>query len=281
MGYHGEVAMESTNAASLQAGDIRDRAAQATTPVCPHCAQAVPSGRLSLASIASLVGKHLKLERGLLHTLVDLTLRPGAVLGGYFSGARRRDYLNPVTYLLLSAATSLLVFELYEDRYRTWMAQQIAAETRRQMPDGTTALGPASEFTRAYIESMFEVMQRTTFTSLALVIPFALLVWLLFRGPRLNLAEALAFAFYAMGTGLFLHSLVITPLLMAGQWDLAQHGGIVLYLAMPVWMGLAYFGFSAGRALRMLLAVLAGFAIGVVAIYVTVGVMVALRMLGH
>jgi hypothetical protein len=234
-----------------------------------------------MAAMASLVGKHLKLERGLLHTLTDLTLRPGAMLRGYFAGGRRRDYLNPVTYLLLAAATSLLVFELYEDRYRVWMAQQIAIGTRRQLPDGATALGPASEFAKAYIESMFEVMQRTTFTSLALVLPFALLVWLLFRGPRLNLAEALAFAFYAMGTGLFLHSLFITPVLMTGHWDLAQHGGIALYLAMPVWMGLAYFGFSVGHALRMAVAVLAGFAIGVCAIYVTVGVMVALRMLGH
>lgn len=247
---------------------------------CPICRDATPVGRLSLRGIVALVGKHLKLERGLLRTLADLSLRPGAMLRAYFSGERRHRYVNPVTYLVLSTAASLLAFELYKPAFRVWVAGRIGVETQRQMPEGT-ALGAASDFAKAYIEAMFEVMQRTTFTSLALVLPVALLLWLLFRGPRLNLAEALAFALYSMGTGLFLHSVLITPLMVARQWDMAQVAGTGLYLAVPVLMGLGYFGRTIGNGLRLLLAVLGGFVVGVMAIYVVVGVVVALRLLGH
>ena len=78
--------MEPTNATmALQGGDTRGAPAGVAEPACPQCAQAETAGRLSMAAMASLVGKHLKLERGLLHTLMDLTLRPGAMLRGYFT----------------------------------------------------------------------------------------------------------------------------------------------------------------------------------------------------
>jgi hypothetical protein len=173
------------------------------------------------------------------------------------------------------------VFELYEEQFRAWMAVNITAETQKQLPaGGIEGAGPAAEFAKAYTEAMFEVMQRTTLTSLALVLPFALLMWLMFRGPRLNFAEALVFALYSMGTGLFLHSIFITPLLAADYWDAAQAGGMALFLALPVWMAVAYFGASVRNVLRAVFAVLGGFVSGLIAIYVVVGVVVAMRLLG-
>lgn len=101
----------------------------------------------------------------------------------------------------------------------------------------------------------------------------------MFRGPRLNLAEALVFALYAMGTGLFLHSLFITPLLAAEYWDTAQAGGMALYLAIPTWMTSNYFGVSLRNAARAVFAILAGFVTGLLAIYLVVGVLVAVRLI--
>jgi small basic protein len=267
--------MDSTGTAIVGVDGIRVAAA-ADPAGCPHCTGGMAAGRLSLGAMWALVGQHLKLEKGLLRTLRDMVLRPGATLRLYFDGAQRRAYVNPVTYLLLSAASSLLVLQLYKDGYRDMLAQGLRAGMGSQAPvvPGTSQ----AEFVQTYTDVMIEVMQNTSLTSIALV---ALLVWLLFRGPRLNLAEALVFGLYAMGTGLFLHSLLITPLLAADMWTLGQHAGMALYLAIPFWMGLSLLGVTLGNAVRMLVATVGGYAIGSVGIHVLIGAIVAFRMLAH
>lgn len=258
------------------ASGVTDAGAPAPAVVatgCPACATPL-SGRLSLSGVGTLVRAHLRLERGLVHTLFDLGLRPRRMLTAYFDGRARRDYVNPITYLLLAAASSLLVFELYEDGFRAWVHTYMAREAGTLPPQSL----PAANFVRVYTDVFLEVMQRTTFTSLALTLPLALLAWLLFRGPRFNLAEAVALACYAVGTGLFLHSIFVTPLLMAGWWRFAQNAGLVLYLGVPVWHVVALFGRRPSCIARGIIATLGAYAAGMLAIVVVVGVVTAFRL---
>lgn len=243
---------------------------------CPACGEVGAGARLGFATLWKLLLKHLKLEKGLVRTLRDMVVRPGPSLRAYFAGDQRYAFVNPVTYLLLAAASSLLVLQLYRDGYRQIMAEGLRAGLgQATVVPGTTQ----AEFVKAYADVSIEVMQNTSLTSIALLAPVVLLVWLMFRGPRLNLAEAFVFGLYAMGTGLFLHSLLITPLLAAGLWTLGQHAGLVLYLAIPFWMGISLFGATWGNGLRLLVATGGGYAIGSMGIHVVIGAIVAFRLL--
>lgn len=246
-------------------------------PACPRCG-GERGGRLSLGTLATLVGKHVKLERGLLHTLLDLTLRPRGMLRGYLAGDRRSEYVNPVSFLLLAAGTSLLVGRLYLDGYRAWMGTQVATSTAAWQSTADAGPERAEAFVRHYVQALYEVMQSTTFTGLALVIPFGLALRLAFRKAGVNLAESLALALYVTGHAIFLHTALVAPFLVAGEWDLAQNVGLVLYLVAPLWLGLGYFGASAGHLLRFSLAMLAAYLVGTAIILAAVAVIVAVRL---
>lgn len=256
-----------TASATMQAAD------------CPACGGA-PGGRIGFASLAGLVRRHAKLERGLPHTLFDLVVRPGRMLSDYLAAHRRREYVNPVSYLLLSAAASLLAFELYRDGYERWIGARLAAsaqawgESRGRLP------AEVMRFQQAYSESVMQVLTSSTFASLALVLPFGLAVWLATGTRRVNLAESLVFALYAVGTALFAHTLLIVPVLLADGFELAQHLGLVLYLALPLWIGLDLFGRTWATVLRMGLAMLGGYVVGVAVILVAVFALTALRLGG-
>ena len=203
--------------------------------------------RLSFRFFVHELQHYLHLEKGLLHTFVDLLVRPGSLLRGYFDGTRRREYTNPIAYGLMAAAASLIAFSTYQKAYVTWMRGQIATMTPAGMPDG---------FFQAYMENVFAATQRTAVTSFLLAIPMALSVWLLFRSTRFNLAEAFAFALYAVGTYLFVYAIGVSPIVYAAHaWTFAQYSGFALQVIVPLWLGLRLFGGTVVNVLKLLLAV--------------------------
>ena len=115
--------------------------------------------RLSFRFFVHELQHYLHLEKGLLHTFVDLLVRPGSLLRGYFDGTRRREYTNPIAYGLMAAAASLIAFSTYQKAYVSWMRGQIATMTPAGMPDG---------FFQAYMENVFAATQRTAVTSFLL-----------------------------------------------------------------------------------------------------------------
>lgn len=252
-------------ASSAPPPGLATRPAQQDPPICARCAASVPQGRLTLRGIGLLVTKHLKLERGLLHTLWDLLIRPGVMLTRYIGG-RRSEYVNPVTYLLLSAALSLLTFEIYREDF--------AREMRRQMqaalgpPSGGNALGSPEQFSMMWTDSIIAIVEHTTFTSFAMVLPVAGMFWLMFRRRAVNLAESMAIALYSVGTALFLHSLLVAPMLVFDPTSfIAQRVGLAIYLLVPLWMGLAYFGWTKGNIARLLGVTAGGYLAGTALIY--------------
>ncbi|HZX79463.1 MAG TPA: DUF3667 domain-containing protein [Lysobacter sp.] len=218
--------------------------------------------RLSFRFFIHELQHYLHLERGLPHTFVDLLIRPGSVLQGYFDGSRRREYTNPIAYGLLAAAASLIAFSTYQKAYLSWMRGQMTTVTPAGMPDG---------FFQAYMENIVAVTQRSAVTSFLLAVPLALSVWLLFRSARFNLAEAFAFAFYAVGTYLFVYAIGASPIVYAAQaWTFAQYSGFALQVIVPLWLGLRLFGGTVSNVLKLLLAVGASAFVGYMVIVVGV-----------
>jgi hypothetical protein len=209
--------------------------------------------RLTIAYFVHGLGPHLNLEKGLLHTIVDLVRRPGAMLESYFAGTTRTRYTNPIAYSLMAAAVSLLVYGFYRVPYVAWARTSMSAN----------AAGPQAEhFLHAYTEHMFEATEHTALNSILLAVPLAFIVWRLFRSPRFNLAEAFAFALYAIGTFMFLHVVLVAPALyFAHAWRYGQWGGMALQALTTTWIGLGLFGMRLANAARLVFAFFASFAV--------------------
>lgn len=66
---------------------------------CPNCGQASDTGRLTLYHVLeNLVGIFTNVERGFMHTCIDLIYRPGYMMRDYVSG-RRVEYVKPIQLL--------------------------------------------------------------------------------------------------------------------------------------------------------------------------------------
>lgn len=220
------------------------------------------AGRLSFGFLVRELQHYLHLEKGLPHTFVDLVIRPGRLLRGYFDGRYRHEYTNPVVYSLMATAASLLAFGTYRDAFSNWMRARVATLPTAAAPDS---------FLQAYLGNLFVASQRAALSSFLLAIPMALPVWLLFRSPRLNLAEAFAFALYAIGTYLFAHALAVSPIVYATHhWIFAQYAGLALQVAIPLWLGLRLFGGTGIGTLKLLVAIVTGTLAGYVLFALTV-----------
>lgn len=250
-------------------------------PACPHCTAGTPPGRLSLRGIAALVGQHFGFERGFLHTFTELVLRPGAMLRAYFDGRDRRRHVNPVSYLLLSAAASLLAFQLYRDAYRAFLVEQVRDRMSGELPASIRSVGSTQEFIARYTDAVLEVSQYTSVTTLLIMLPFGALLWLLCRGPRFNAAEALVLSLYATATALLIYTLLATPLMLVGRWNAGQYGGTAVFLSLPVWIAWDFLGRRLKEFAWACVAMVGGYVAGSVAVQFLAAVLLGFRSYGH
>lgn len=229
-----------------------------------------PAGeRLTFALMRQHLQKYFHLEKGLLHTLVDLVVRPGTMLRGYFSGTRRKDYTNPIAYMLMAAAASLLSYGLYREPFTKWIRAKAVADAASSASVGD---GLLAELLPAYAENMTAAAQHTAVNGIAMAIPQAVLIWLAFRSPRFNLAESFAFALYSIGTYLFVSAATVGPLLyLTHAWDLAQSLSIPLQVAFAAWLGTGLFGRSLRTTIKLLVVLGLALATWMVLFSLTIG----------
>ena len=81
--------------------------------------------RLSFKRVASEILEQFNLEKGLLHTFVDLIIRPGQMLHGYLDGSRRNHYVGVITYLFLAVTISVSLMGVL-DPTTEWHSDQLA-----------------------------------------------------------------------------------------------------------------------------------------------------------
>lgn len=165
---------------------------------CSSCGQYVISKRLTVRSIVVLTFRRLfDLENSFWSTIRMLILKPEKVVNGYLGGATKL-YYNPVRFVFLAIAISLLVmtfFGLGETDITAFSIQDPEEFTDNQ-----------KEFQQIYFDLMMNLMN---VISLFVIPFFALLTMLFYRKRKLYYAEHIALNSYGVGIATLL-SLPIT-----------------------------------------------------------------------
>lgn len=152
----------------------------------------------------------LRWDRGLMHTVVALTRRPGPAIREYLGG-RTRPYSNPIKYLLILVALAALVFGLLGLHPAGWSPPEA-------QPDPGVA-------------RFLEIYTRYFNVFLVLAIPFlALYSRLIFRKSGLNLTEHLVFNTYVYAHQNLLSLAVVGVWLVPGDSTGAILGASLILL---------------------------------------------------
>ena len=212
---------------------------------CHACGQYYLDGRLSLRQLwREFVARVLNVDRGLLHTFLDLSRSPGDTVRRYLHGQRRR-YVSPFYYLFVGAALSVLTFRLIGAEFEAWTQGQKAQYAAFMTPGQI----------EAYMNILAGSMQYTAVVALFMCVPFGLLLRLFFRKRDVNLAESLVFALFTFGQVSFVASL-FTLLLLPFTRSIGAHlwTSMGLYVLVCGVMTAGFYGRRIGVILKSELA---------------------------
>ncbi len=199
---------------------------------CQGCGQYHLDNRLTLRVVwREFAERFLKLERGLAATVLLALRNPGGLARRYVAGERRR-FVNPISFLLIGSAISVLLLpiSLSSDRLlndpsftaaqpdSTQLSAQFEAGMRIGGGDPTAmtdeergeAINKAQEFQTAFLPIYLSTVQKLySVFSLALVLVLAGLFKLFFSGrtPTYTFAETMVAACYLSGIYLILAAL--------------------------------------------------------------------------
>lgn len=203
--------------------------------------------RLTLRYILREVAERFfNVEKGWLRTARELTTGPGAMIRRYVE-RDRKSYANPLSYLVMATAVSLVV-------------QSVAGVRERLMAhiqSGALESPAMYEFAKDVNELIFS---NILYVSFAILIPFAILMRLFCRRSGVNLAESFVFAFYSGGQvaliGLLLVAiLVLTPIHPRAYAVL----GIVLSISYYSYAAVGFFGGRIATVLKTIVAFFVGY----------------------
>ncbi|MBB4639683.1 DUF3667 domain-containing protein [Longimicrobium terrae] len=216
---------------------------------CAECGQKRVEGRLSVRQVAmETVASAADMDRGLLHTVAGLTLRPGEVVRDYLNGATVR-WTGPAKYFVLVMAMVVLVY------VQAGIGERLAAVS-----------GSA-----AGTEGIVKLVQTHMNLLMAAGVPFSALgTWVMYRRYGLNYAEHVVLNLYVNAH----HTLLMVPLSVAaafGGFRVLMVANTLLGFGYLVWVARATFGIGTGaailrtlgaQALNMIAAGTAGIGVG-------------------
>lgn len=79
---------------------------------CSHCGQKVIGERFTFRKIFdNLITAVFNIDRGILYTIKDLTIRPGTVANDYLNG-KTKAYFNPFSFLIIAITATVLLTNL-------------------------------------------------------------------------------------------------------------------------------------------------------------------------
>ena len=189
---------------------------------CASCGQDHRRARLSVRDwVADLLGGITNLEGRVLHTVIDLTLRPGAMARAYVEGHRVR-YVSPARYALATCALWFLGVALNPEASTIWWVKY------------------------------------GQLINLASVPAMAWIVHVSFLRSKRNYAENLAYMFFVSGHTFLWRALLATLVLFpTPPSGLAVNlFDFVLYLAYTVWSLLGFHRGVPWRGLRVAVAII-------------------------
>lgn len=171
---------------------------------CPECGQDNRRDRLrARAVLVDALQNLIGWESALVRTLRGLVLEPGATAADYVAGRRRR-YVNPARFALLSLALWFVVTKLFG-----LDPMEVSGIKITNTSGGAETL----------IRDIREFIGRNLELLLYLALPLrALLLRLFFKGSGRNLAECLVLVLFIAGCG-YLVGALLTPLHLLGlEW---------------------------------------------------------------
>lgn len=197
-----------------------------TGDFCYHCGQAAATDRITVRQILTdTFFSVVKVNRGFLFTVKELSLRPGAAIEAYVAG-KRLLYYAPHKYLFLIGTIATFLTA----RYRPFSGEYAS---------GMIFNGGINAFFREFLQYADAY---TTVINIITIPVFALFSWLLFRAHAFNYAENLVLNAYITSQQLLLFILLVPALEVmpaAKTWLLP--GYTLLTVVYNGWVYVAFF----------------------------------------
>ena len=165
---------------------------------CNHCGQKELSEKITLKIIFhEILQVVFLLESPLLHTIKFVVVKPGLFVHSFLEG-KRKPYMAPVQFFLLSVTLYLLVFNLMGEQYFAFITRSTSAIS----PEKVSRLGLDPQTILATVRKNLDIFY---FFQPPI---FALFFRILFSKTKISYAENLVFSFYLVGTGLLLSTVL-------------------------------------------------------------------------
>jgi len=154
--------------------------------VCPECGQKIHIHRFTLSHILhELLHAFTHADKGALHLLKELAIRPGIVLQEYILEGKRKKYFNPFTLLLIILGFSVFmnsIFHPFQKNQYITQEQMEKAKTKEEKAIYHRVTELQAKV-NAFMEKKTNIMTFIT----APIMAFAF--WLVFKGKKLNYSE--------------------------------------------------------------------------------------------
>lgn len=239
---------------------------------CPACGQTTHLHRFNLAHIGHEAFHALThADKGILHLLKNLTIRPGLVAREYILEGKRKRYFNPFTFLVIVLGLSVFVNSVFKPYERNISPESSLTETHGTTPTAAELRKERSRHVSHFLD------KRANLVAFAAIPLFALAFWLFFRRSGVNYAEHLvANVFFAGYFQLF--ATVITLVLSLFNRYLSTLNEQQLLFQL-IYLPIAYYQFMGLRrwtgylkallATLLALAVWIAFSSGVIVLYIS------------
>lgn len=153
---------------------------------CPNCGQTTHLHRFNLAHIGHEAFHALThADKGALHLLKNLTIRPGMVAREYILEGKRKRYFNPFTFLVIVLGLSVFVNSVFKPYERNINPEPTQVEAQGATPTATELRKERSRHVSHFLD------RRANLVAFAAIPLFALVFWLFFRRSGVNYAEHL------------------------------------------------------------------------------------------
>jgi len=173
-----------------------------TGSYCSHCGQKfVEDGLTARRVLRDFAERAFDLDQGLLYTIRSLITDPGLVSRNYVEGLRR-PYVNPLGYLILTVALSVVVVNVIGDQLLEVMFAPFAESENDSAIMGDMT---AAEFFDTFIEPSI------TYMTIGMAVPMAGVIWFFYRSShRYTFTETLVPVIFACAQAT-LYSTVFYP----------------------------------------------------------------------
>ncbi|NDV70095.1 DUF3667 domain-containing protein [Dysgonomonas sp. 25] len=174
----------------------------ATGNYCPDCGQTMHTGRIDLHHIIhDFLHGVLHVDKGILFTIKELTLRPGQTIRNYLEG-KRAKYFKPFAYVFILATIYTVIMH--------FIGVPIIDANDFQISSRPILDSPIMLTMNEIIRSLFSIVNDHTAISTLLLLPlYALGSFLIYRKEKYNYGEHLVINSYIHGHAMLLQILSI------------------------------------------------------------------------